>query len=414
MEQANTNEEAAFVISSKMAKALADGWRSRILMELSVRPLSPSQFVDFAGGELAHISRCFRQLAEWDFIEVVETRGGGRRRGGVEHVYRRVQRALFGTEVWETLPLAYRVECSGSTIESYIARISEAVEAETFDDEIDRHLSWDGVALDRMAWVELVGRLDEILYGLPDRCLEAVQRMSKTGEEPIPTTVGLAAFRSPRDVADLPPRTDEEPIVLPGATPFVISAKMAKALANQWRSRILMELRVRPLSPTLFVNDIGGHQRNITRYFAQLAEWGFIEAVETKTGGRRRGGKERFYRLKQRAYFDTQTWETLPRFLREECTASTLHSYFARVREAINEGTFDGESDRHFSWDDPALDRAAWNEIGSDLDEILDWLPSLAEEAAARMVVTGEPPIPTIVGLASFRSPRSSRISPQA
>lgn len=398
-----------------MARALADTWRSRILMELSVRPMSPSKFVEQVGGDLPNISRCFRQLARWDFIEIAETLTGGHRRGGVEHIYRRVQRALFDTEVWENLPRAYREECSGSALESYIARISEAIAAGTFDEELDRHLSWDAVALDRIAWTELGSRLDRILYWLPDLATEAADRMAGTGEEPIPTTVGLAAFRSPAVVPGLlPPRATTEPTGPPAATPFLISAKMAKAVANKWRSRILMELRVRPLSPTQFVKEVGGGRRHIGRCFSQLADWGYIEVIETRTGGRRRGGEEKFYRLKQRAYFNTPTWEKLPRFLRDECSASFLHSYFARIAEAIEAGTFDAELDRHLSWDGVALDRIAWTELGAELNRVLDWLPALEEESAERMAGSGEESITTTVGLASFRSPKSSEITSQA
>jgi hypothetical protein len=411
-----TNEAAAFVISAKMAKALADTWRSRILMELSVRPLSPSQFVEEVGGELSHIGRCFRQLAEWGYIEVAETRTGGHRRGAVEHVYRSIHRAHFDTSTWESLPRVHRDAFSGSILESYIARIREAIEARTFDDEIDRHLSWDGIPLDRTAWMQLGARLDEILDWLPDLTTQATRRMAETGGEPILTTVGLAAFRSPRSigVGTQPPRQRGGSIDSPEATPFVINAKMAKAMANKWRSRILMELRVRPLSPTQFVKEIGGGKTHISRCFRQLADWGYIEVIETRTGGQRRGGVEKIYRGKQRAHFDTRTWEELPRFLRDEFSTSILRSYFARITEAIEAGTFDAEVDRHLSWDGVALDRAAWTELVTRLDEVLDWLPVLEDEAARRMAATGEAPIPTTVGLAAFRSPRSSEITSQA
>lgn len=380
-------------------------------MELSVRPLSPSQFVDLAGGEISHIGRCFRQLADWGFIEVLETKKGGHRRGGVEHVYRRTHRALFTTGVWEQLPQSYRNESTGAALESYIARISEAIEAGTFDDELSRHLFWDGYALDRIAWTELMTRLDETLFWLPDLELEALKRMVGTREAPIPTTVGLAGFRSPTEMAGHLPRVSGVQSPPPEAPLFVISAETAGAVASEWRSRILMELRVRPLSPAQFVREVGGEKSWINRCFRQLAEWGYIEVIEVKSGGKRRGGREKFYRLKQRPFFDTPTWETLPRFLRDECSAATLHSYFARVNEALEAGTFDAEVDRHLSWDGVALDRLAWTEVMDRLDELLDWIPELEKEAGLRIEKTGEEPIPTTVGLAGFRSPKSSEIT---
>jgi hypothetical protein len=412
--QPKTNEAAAFVIDAKMAKALADRWRSRILMELSVKPLSPSMFVEEVGGELRRIARCFRQLAEWGYIELAETEEGGRRRGGVEHVYRTIHRAHFDTAVWAGMPRVYRDAFSDSILESYLARISEATKARTFDAELDRHFSWDEILLDRVAWVRLVDRLDEILHWLPGLAIEAAERMAETGEEPIPTTVGLAAFRAAAEArAHLAPQQSGELVRPPDATPFVISAKTAKAVANKWRSRILMELRVRQLSRTQFAKEIGGNIRTISRCFGQLEEWQYIEVIETLSGGQRRGGTEKIYRLKQRAHFDTKTWEDLPRFLRDEFSVAILDSYFARVTEAIEADTFDADVDRHLSWDGLALDRIAWAELIARLDETLSWIPTLGEEAAERMVKTNEEPIPTVFSLAAFRSPRTSEITSQ-
>jgi DNA-binding transcriptional ArsR family regulator len=193
-----TDEPEALMISAKMAKALANPWRSRILMELATGPMSPSQFVDEVGGELTSISRCFRQLAEWGFIEITEERKGGRRRGGVEHVYRSIQRAHLDTPAWEKLSPFLRKDFSGNVVASYFKRVSEAIGAGTFDAEVDRHLSWDSPSLDRQAWTELTTGLDRFLDWIPQLEAEAAARMAESGEDPIPTTVGLAAFRSPK------------------------------------------------------------------------------------------------------------------------------------------------------------------------------------------------------------------------
>jgi len=413
-QETRPNEAAAYVISPKMAKALTTTWRSRILMELSVRPLSPSQFVEKVGGEISEIGRCFRQLASWDYIEIIETRAGQGSGKGVEHVYRGIQRAHLDTSVWEQLPRKRREIFSGSILESYFARINEAIVAGTFDDEIDRHLSWDGVPLDRIGWRQVVARLDQLLDCLPILGAEATMRMTESGEQPIPTTVGLAAFRSPHALGlVLPQHFQAQPSEgAPEVSPFAISAKMAKAVANKWRSRILMELRVRPMSATQFVNEIGGGQRNINRCFQQLAEWDYIGVIDVLTGGRRRGSREKVYALKQRAHFDTKTWEGLPRFLRDEFSASIVNSYFGRIVEAIDAGTFEADLDRHLSWYPVALDRIAWSRLIAAADEILYSLPSLGEEAAARIARSGEDPINTTIGLAVFRSPKSSEIMP--
>lgn len=191
-------EPGAAMISAKMAKALANPWRSRILMELSTRPLSPSQFVDEVGGDISNVSRCFRQLAEWGYVEVVEEKRGGHRRGGIEHVYRNIQRAHFDTPSWALLPQVLKDEFSMNILASYFDRISEAIEAGTLNAEPEQHLSWDSPVLDRQAWIELTDKLDEVLAWLPELGAESAERMKESGEEPIPTTVALFAFRSPK------------------------------------------------------------------------------------------------------------------------------------------------------------------------------------------------------------------------
>jgi DNA-binding transcriptional ArsR family regulator len=189
---------APFLIGPKMAKALANPWRNRILSELALRPMSPSEFAEQTGGDLANISRYFRQLRKWGYLEVAEERRGGGRRGAVEHVYRVIQRVHFDTASWEKLPLYLREECSGAIVDSYLLRVTEAIKAGTFDAETNRHLSWKAVSLDRQAWKELTDRLDGVLDWVFELETEAAQRMAETGEEPIPATVGLAAFRSPK------------------------------------------------------------------------------------------------------------------------------------------------------------------------------------------------------------------------
>ncbi|MDQ2631335.1 MAG: winged helix-turn-helix domain-containing protein [Actinomycetota bacterium] len=381
-------------------------------MELSVGPMSPSQFVEKVGGDLSYVSRCFRQLADWGFAEVIEERPGRRRGASVEHVYRGIQRAHFDTSTWKSVALSEREALSRSVLESYFSLVAEAIEAGTFDDELDRHLSWDSVALDRIAWLQLVTRLDRALEWLPDLEINSVKRINELDGEAIPTTVGLAAFRSPQpaEIMLKAPRRDQQ-ATREAATeeaPITLTPKMVKALSNRWRSQILMELNARPMSPSQFVEEVGGSMTHISRCFRQLAQWGFIEVIEERRGGRHRGGVERVYRNTRRAYFDTPAWQALPRFLRNEVSKSFLASYLERITEAINAGTFDAELDRHLSWRTVVLDRVAWGQISTALDALLEWLPVLERESIKRTEGEISKLIPTTIGLSSFRSPQRS------
>jgi DNA-binding transcriptional ArsR family regulator len=401
-------EPTAFGISAKMAKAVADPWRVRILAELSVRPLSPSRFVEEVGGELTEIARYFRQLADWGYVEVVEERPGRRRGAAIEHVYRGVTPAYFDASAWKEVSRPNRDAVSSAAVSSYCARVSEAIQARTFDEELDRHLSWDNVALDRTAWKRLAERLDALLGWLSALELEAAARLKGARREEIPTIVGLSSFRSPRSPTVLlqASRHHDRPTSVAELNRFGIGPKLAKALSNKWRCRILMELTSRPMSPSQFVAEIGGSKSHIARCFRELAAWGYVEVFEERKGGHRRGGVELIYRNLQRPHFDSTSWIALPRLVREEMSQAFLNTYFEHVFKAMDAGTFDAESDRHFSWKPLVLDRLAWAEVGEALDQLLAWLPSLEKESTARTGVRQL--IPTVVGLTSFRSPEQA------
>lgn len=400
-------EPSAFGISPKMARAVADPWRLRVLAEVGIRPLSPSQFVDRFGGDLNHVSRCFRQLAKWNYIEVVEKRPGSRRGASIEHLYKAVRRAHFDTSAWNTVPQGERQSATQAILSSYQDRIKEALEAGTFDQEIDRHFSWDVAALDQEAWHLLGRRLDGILSTLADHELESARRLAENDGESIPTTVSLAAFRSPESPSGVlhgAHRLQGSADPSESDALFEMGPKLAKALSNHWRCKIIAEVGIKPLSPSQFVEEFGGSMTHISRCFRELARWGFLEVHEKRNGGRRGGGVERIYRSTLRAYFDAPTWEALPLIVRSEISTYFMDTFFERVNEAIKAGTFDADLDRHLSWKPVRVDREAWREIGKSLDEVLAWLPELETESMER-VESAEDLTATTIGLSSFRSP---------
>lgn len=406
-------EPAAFGIRAKTAKALADPCKIRILAAVSVHPLSPSRFVEQNGGELTHVARCFRQLAEWGYIEIAEERPGRRRGVAIEHVYRVIRRAHFDTCTWQSIPRSKRDAVSRSILATYQQRIGEALEAGTFDQEPNRHWSWDAVALDHTAWRELNEQLDDILDSLSEYELQSANRSIAGSEVQIPATVGLAAFRSPGSPSMMlkgsrrhhGPADTKEP-----AAPYPIGAKLAKALSNWWRCKIVAEVSIRPLSPSQFVEEFGGSMTHVSRCFRELANWGYLELLEERKGGRRGGGVERVYGSSRRPYFDTTTWEALPQIVREEISQYFLETYFERATGAIEAGTLDADTDRHLSWKPIVIDRQAWTQIVGLLDEILAWVPEL-ERCSLDRTHNIESLIPTTVGLACFRSPRQAQIS---
>jgi hypothetical protein len=189
----------------RLAKVMADKLRQKIVMELNLREMSPKKFyAEFGGGSIARVSRAFDLLAEFGWLELTRTETGGERRGAVEHFYRATQAAVFYDDVWAPLPKSMKEMISGGIFEELVGRVKEALEAGTLNARDDHHLTWTPLRLDQEGWAKVVGRLLEIFYFLFEEQERANLRMAETGEEPIPMTVALAAFESPKDTEKQP------------------------------------------------------------------------------------------------------------------------------------------------------------------------------------------------------------------
>jgi hypothetical protein len=185
--------------------------------------------------------------------------------------------------------------------------------------------------------------------------------------------------------------------------------KLAKALAHPLRARILIELNQRVMSVTGYIRMFPEHSHSkVYGHFRALEKYGCIELIETKTGGKRRGGVERFYRATQRSLFDESTWPTLPESAKTTMTGATFSSYVQRAVDAINGKTIDVREDRHLSWSPGHIDQQAWDETIRDLDEVFERLPKRLADAAARLAEKGEESIPVTIALACFESPRAA------
>lgn len=173
------------------------------------------------------------------------------------------------------------------------------------------------------------------------------------------------------------------------------------------RIRILVELNKRPMSIKQYNEEFCGNAKlgQVTYNFKVLRDYYWIEEVGKKSGGKRRGGTERFYRAKQPAMFDTETWTALPQSLKGTVTGEAAATYFEHVRKALATGTIDSRADRHFSWIATLVDQRTWDNVIRKVDELFEYVRDEQVQASIRMAETGESAIPLTVGLAAFESP---------
>ncbi|HEU5143414.1 MAG TPA: hypothetical protein VFU04_09685 [Solirubrobacterales bacterium] len=192
----NVNKKGAEILDPRLAKALANSLRVEILAVLSHRRISPVGYVREFGGKLPSVAYHFKVLEAYDCIELAETL---KRRGALEHVYRCSKRPLLGDGDWKLLPLAVRGGISGAILQTLIERSRRAIEEGTFDAREDRHFTWTPLQVDERGWKEATRLLASTLAKLDKIEARSSERLSRSGKEPVPTTVALACFESPAD-----------------------------------------------------------------------------------------------------------------------------------------------------------------------------------------------------------------------
>lgn len=189
----------------RLSKVFVDPLRMKVLAECNMREMSPKMFHrEFGGGSLSRVSRAFDVLAEYDWLEQTRTETGGARRGGVEHFYIATGPAVFTEELWPEVPESMRKLVSWRIFETFGERVRAAMEANTIDAREDRHFSWIPLLLDQQGWENAIEKVDALFHWIFAEQQEANLRMAESGEEPIPVTVALATFESPKDTEKHP------------------------------------------------------------------------------------------------------------------------------------------------------------------------------------------------------------------
>ncbi len=193
-------------LRSAAVTALAHPLRVRILEVLSQRDMSPEEFCHLglapAGVEPSTIGDHFRALADFGALELIDY---DPRHGADERLYRCRGRAFFSNAQWSELEPDERAAVSETTVRGLLARIEEAIAADTFDARLNRHLTWISLRLDEQGWSEMTTALDATFGEIEQIRADAEARLGAAGEEGIASTCGILGFPSPADSLPAPP-----------------------------------------------------------------------------------------------------------------------------------------------------------------------------------------------------------------
>jgi hypothetical protein len=389
--------------------------RQKIVTELYMREMSPKQFHErFGGGSLSRVTKNFERLEESGWLRRVRSEGpGGRRRGAVEGFYRATEPAIFDLETWPLLPFSLRIAFSWTLLKQLAERWREAVEHGTFDARPERQRTCASLLLDRRGWDRVNAAVGELFVSLFEEQADARLRIFHSGEEALVATVALFAFESPtRGSEPVGPSLVEVP--QDSLVPFPL--RLSKVIADLACMRIVAEANRRAISVTEFHREHGERLDSadvdaVRRRFKMLTEVGWLKVVERKTGGRRRGAMEYFYRATGPAFRDDDPWQ-VPAAIGDARSWAFFERFSRLAKEAMKAGTFDARTDRIATWSLLRLDRQGWERVTAAVEDLHRLALAEQERARARMRKSGEKPVPTTVMLAAFESPKTGTKEP--
>lgn len=389
----------------RLAVVFAVELRLKIVTELYLREMSAKEFYEeFGGGSVSRVSQNFEWLERHDWLRHTRTEGpGGSRRGGVERFYRATELAFFDQETWAVLPYSVRVAFSWNIFGQIAARLREALDAGAFDASADSGFTVDTRQFDQLGWERVIAEIARAFESLYEEQEDARLRACRTGEELIRANIVQFAYESPLAGSCQRVGSDrfveaQEPI-----TPLLVRA--ARIFGDELCLRIVEAANEQAISAKQFYREFGGDWGKVTRRFRKAADNGWLEEVCKKTGGRRRGATERFYRatvptLEGKAnellagasssLASTKNWKTFRQ----------LHADFLR---AMKMGTVDARDDRFLAWSMLELDQVGWKKVTAALRDLQAWIDKEQKLAASRLAKSGEKPIAITIALASFQ-----------
>lgn len=398
---------------SRLAVVLSEPLRLKIVSELYMREMSPSQFfAQFGGGSVTRVSRHFQALAEHGWLELIREESGGKRRGGVEHFYRTTELAILDYDVFLELPYSVRASFSATTFEQLADRVAEAAAAGTFGARPDGHSSCTSLVIDRLGSERVLGAAEALFESLLEEQADAKLRAFEGEGELTLTTVGIGGFESPSSAGGGTDRPAAGFVEFGnGQMPF--SWRVSKVLADDVCLAIVAELNGREMSATQFHNEFGGATRSgIHRRFKMLVELGWLGMVDQKSGGKRRGATERFYRATKPALVDASGSWDVPTAVKAMHGWRIFKQFGDRVREALDAGTLDARYDRHLTWCPLLLDQRGWKNVNARLERFYALALKEGESAKPRLADSDDDELTMTVALMAFESPQQSTKAP--
>jgi DNA-binding transcriptional ArsR family regulator len=178
----------------QLLKGLNHPVRVECLTVLAERVASPRELAEALDEDLSNVSYHVRVLSELGLIELVREEPV---RGAVAHFYRAVERPLFSTEEWETVPLPVQKAVATYSWDILIKEATTAIETGSYESRPDRNFTRTSLLLDSEGFARLNRAMEELLHTILEEQAASAERRNKSGEKPIHAVAATALFAMP-------------------------------------------------------------------------------------------------------------------------------------------------------------------------------------------------------------------------
>ncbi len=187
---------AGLIPSPNYAIIASDPLKAQIVAVALQRLYSPSEYARESGVSLGVASYAFKVLREKGILELVETipiRGST-----LKHMYRATEAAIVSNADWGDLSEAMHPVFTGTILQDFSARVTQAIETGHLFSRDDFCLYWAPRDLDEIAWREQVEIYNWCIEASEQLEVDTVNRRANgKGEGSFHTTFAIAAFPSP-------------------------------------------------------------------------------------------------------------------------------------------------------------------------------------------------------------------------
>lgn len=190
-------------------------------------------------------------------------------------------------------------------------------------------------------------------------------------------------------------------VIAEGRLKRFIDRRLIRALSHPMREHLLAVFNERIASSSEIGRELGLEAADIYHHVDELEKLGCIERVESR---RRRGAEEHFFEAKATMLVDDRGWRKIPASVKLDMAVSYIQSILDDITGAVSSGALAASALPHVSWLPSIFDRLGWEEAIALMNQALAGLMEIQKRSAGRIATTGEPGIPTTIGLLRFET----------